>query len=63
MQTALQFSDQQWLKFLHFIKMYLAMEEWFHDCWTSWDIQGWERNNRQMPREGLISSNTRQIEE
>jgi hypothetical protein len=32
LQTALQLSDQRWLKFLHFIKMYLAMEEWFHDC-------------------------------
>ncbi len=32
LQTALQLSDQRWSKFLHFIKMYLAMEEWFHDC-------------------------------
>jgi hypothetical protein len=32
LQTALQLSDQRWLKFLHFIKIYLAMEEWFHDC-------------------------------
>jgi hypothetical protein len=32
LQTALQSSDQQWSKFLLFIKMYLAMEEWFHDC-------------------------------
>jgi hypothetical protein len=32
LQTALQLSDQRWLKFLHFIIMYLAMEEWFHDC-------------------------------
>jgi hypothetical protein len=31
LQTALQLSDQQWLKYLHFIKMYLDMEEWFHD--------------------------------
>ncbi len=37
LQTALQLSDQQWSKFLLFIKMYLAMEEWFHDCkWQGW---------------------------
>jgi hypothetical protein len=32
LQTALQLSDQRWSKFLHFIKMFLAMGEWFHDC-------------------------------
>ncbi len=32
LQTALQLSDQQWSKLLNFIKMYLAMEEWFHNC-------------------------------
>jgi hypothetical protein len=32
LKTALQLSDPQWLKFLHFIKMYLAMKEWFHAC-------------------------------
>jgi hypothetical protein len=32
LQTALQLSDQQWSKFLLFIKMYLSMEEWFYDC-------------------------------
>jgi hypothetical protein len=31
LQRALQLSYGQWLKFLHVIKMYLAMEEWFHD--------------------------------
>ena len=31
LKTALGFSDIQWRKFIHFLKSYLAMEEWFHD--------------------------------
>jgi hypothetical protein len=27
----LDLSDIQWRKFIHFLKSYLAMEEWFHD--------------------------------
>jgi hypothetical protein len=33
------------------------------NCWTYWNIQGWERNDRQTPRGGLILSRTCQIEE
>ena len=25
-------SQHQWKKFLEFLKLYLSMEEWFHDC-------------------------------
>jgi hypothetical protein len=31
LKTALGLSDIQWRKFGHFLKSYLAMEEWFHD--------------------------------
>ncbi len=31
LKTALGLSDIQWRKFIHFLKSYLAMEEWFHD--------------------------------
>jgi hypothetical protein len=30
-KTVLGLSDIQWRKFVHFLKSYLAMEEWFHD--------------------------------
>jgi hypothetical protein len=32
LQKSLNLSDIKWKKFIHFLKMYLAMEEWFHDC-------------------------------
>jgi hypothetical protein len=31
LKTALGLSDIQWRKFIHFLKSYFAMEEWFHD--------------------------------
>jgi hypothetical protein len=31
LKAALGLSDIQWRKFIHFLKSYLAMEEWFHD--------------------------------
>ena len=31
LQNALGLENRRWEKFLHFIKMYLGMEEWFHD--------------------------------
>jgi hypothetical protein len=31
LKTVLGLSDIQWRKFIHFLKIYLAMEEWFHD--------------------------------
>jgi hypothetical protein len=31
LQKALQFGDRQWMQFLLLKKIYLAMEEWFHD--------------------------------
>ena len=29
---SLNFSESKWRQFIQFLKMYLAMEEWFHDC-------------------------------
>jgi len=31
LQTALQYNDQTWKKWLGFVKLYLSMEQWFHD--------------------------------
>ncbi len=31
LKTVLGLSDIQWRKFIHFLKSYLAMEEWFQD--------------------------------
>jgi hypothetical protein len=31
LKAALGLSDIQWRKFIHFLKSYLVMEEWFHD--------------------------------
>jgi hypothetical protein len=31
LKNSLQLSDVEWRKFIHFLKSYLAMEEWFHD--------------------------------
>jgi hypothetical protein len=31
LKTAFGLSDIQWRKFIHFLKSYLAVEEWFHD--------------------------------
>jgi hypothetical protein len=31
LKNLLQLSDVRWRKFIHFLKSYLAMEEWFHD--------------------------------
>jgi hypothetical protein len=31
LKTTLGLSDIQWRKFIHFLKSYLAMEEWFYD--------------------------------
>jgi len=31
LQTALRYNDRTWKKWLGFIKLYLSMEEWFHD--------------------------------
>jgi hypothetical protein len=31
LQTALQYNDRTWKKWLHFVKLYLSMEAWFHD--------------------------------
>jgi hypothetical protein len=31
LKNSLQLSDVRWRKFIHFLKSYLAMEEWFHD--------------------------------
>jgi hypothetical protein len=31
LQSGLRLNDDQWKIFLHFIKMYLGIEEWFHD--------------------------------
>ncbi len=31
LQSGLRLNDDQWKKFIQFIKMYLGMEEWFHD--------------------------------
>ena len=32
LKTALQYEDRMWKKWLEFIKLYLSMEEWFHDA-------------------------------
>ena len=32
LQNSLNLSDVNWKKFILFLKMYMAMEEWFHDC-------------------------------
>ncbi len=31
LKSSLQLSNVRWRKFIHFLKSYLAMEEWFHD--------------------------------
>ena len=31
MKRSLSYSDQKWKRFIKFLKLYLAMEEWFHD--------------------------------
>ena len=31
LQTALRYNDQTWKKWLGFVKLYLSMEQWFHD--------------------------------
>jgi len=31
LQTALRYDDYTWKKWLKFVKLYLSMEEWFHD--------------------------------
>jgi len=31
LQTALRYDDNTWKKWLKFVKLYLSMEEWFHD--------------------------------
>jgi hypothetical protein len=31
LQTALRYNDQTWKKWLHFVKLYLSMEAWFHN--------------------------------
>jgi len=31
LKNSLQLSDVRWREFIHFLKSYLAMEEWFHD--------------------------------
>ncbi len=31
LKSALNLSDGTWKKFIRFLQMYLAMEEWFHD--------------------------------
>ncbi len=30
-ENSLHLSDVKWRKIIHFLKSYLAMEEWFHD--------------------------------
>ena len=32
LQRSLNLSDIRWKQFIMFLKMYMAMEEWFHDC-------------------------------
>ena len=32
LQRSLSYSGQKWKRFVEFIKLYLAMEEWFHDA-------------------------------
>jgi hypothetical protein len=32
LQNGLGYSNAKWHKWLKFIKLYLSMEEWFHDC-------------------------------
>ncbi len=31
LKNSLQLSDVMWRKFIHFLKSYLTIEEWFHD--------------------------------
>jgi hypothetical protein len=31
LQDGLRLNDNQWKQFIYLLKMYLAMEEWFHD--------------------------------
>ena len=31
LQTALRYDNQTWKNWIQFIKLYLSMEEWFHD--------------------------------
>jgi hypothetical protein len=31
LQDGLRLNDDQWKQFIYFLKMYLGMEEWFHD--------------------------------
>ncbi len=32
LQNGVGYSKPKWKKWLKFIKLYLSMEEWFHDC-------------------------------
>jgi hypothetical protein len=38
LQSGLRLYDDHWKKFLNFIKMYLGMEEWFHDTIDKQDV-------------------------
>ena len=33
-------SESKWRQFIQFLKMYLAMEEWFHDCNDKEEVKG-----------------------
>jgi hypothetical protein len=39
LKNSLHLSDVKWRKFIHFLKSYLAMEEWFHDSNDKVEVQ------------------------
>ena len=39
LQKSLNIYDVSWKKFILFLKMYMAMEEWFHDCNEKEEVQ------------------------
>ncbi len=39
LNNSLHLSDVKWRKFIHFLKSYLAMEEWFHDSNDKVEVQ------------------------
>ena len=39
LKNSLNLSDSRWKQFIQCLKLYLAMEEWFHDCNDKQEVQ------------------------
>ncbi len=39
LKNSLNLSDGRWKQFIQCLKLYLAMEEWFHDCNVKQEVQ------------------------